>query len=1084
MESQPDLEIQLLGTFRLTYRGQLVRNVLTKRLVALLSYLLIHRYALVSRQQLAFLFWPDTTETQAYSNLRNLIHQLKRSLPVADQFLRVEPQFLQWKSEGPYRLDLDIFELAAAKAESIDELKAAAEVYSGDLLPGFYNDWIQPIRENLRQKYMSLLERLINNLEDERQYTSAITYSFRLLQMDPIREESYLQLMRLHMLNDDRAAALHVYHNCVAALRKELEVDPGRAIQEAYEGLLSHNTQLLLQSLHNRRLLPLVGRKREWGALQRAWRDTSPGKPRLVLVRGEAGIGKTRLVEEMIDWAVHQDISTARASCYAAGQGVAYTPLIDWLRANPLPPLDAIWMSELARLLPALLAENSGIPPPEPMIENWQRLRFFEALARAIIGNRSSAVLVLEDLQWCDQDTLEWLHYLLLRFSSTQLRGTTYRVKVLVIGTLRVEEMISSPIPSLFSSPLEALVADTKRSGQLGEVDLGPLNESETISLASSVAKRELKLTQAASLYRNSEGNPLFVVEMVQAGFSGDWSWIAEPDDQVAVGKPLLLPSKVRNVIEARLAQLTAPAYELACVAAAIGRAFSYPVLAEASHSEPETLVRVLDELWQRRIIRERGPNLYDFSHEKIREVAYSLMTQARLKLVHRRVAEALEKVYASEPDVVSGMLAAHYELAGMLEQAISHFQQAATNASHLYANQEAISYLKSALVLIEQMQSHSVQTGLIEKAVSLLEQLGDILFLTGQHEESRRAYQSALAQPLQLTAPWSARLQRKTANTWQAQRQWDAAETTYLTAEMTLGHFEAEHPPEWWQEWIQIHTDRMLLYYWQNRPQRIDSLVDKVLPHLEHYGTPSQQSGFFRGLTFMRLRRDRYRVSEETLASMGTYLNSAQQATNRSELAYAVFNDGFVHLWYGDHERAEEQMEAALELSKQIGDVIIQARCLTYLAVVARMAGRVQDVHSLAEESQARGEAVNMPEYVATAKANQAWVAFRVGNLEGAESNARAALKIWGSLPAGHASASFQWTALWPLLAVTCVSTRLEEAIDFARLLLDPAQLRLPDLLEALLFSALQAWEQEQGQAALNNLCQAVELAKKMGYL
>jgi predicted ATPase len=137
----------------------------------------------------------------------------------------------------------------------------------------------------------------------------------------------------------------------------------------------------------------------------------------MVLLEGEPGIGKTRLAEELLAWAGRQGIAAASARCYASEGALAYAPLTAWLRAgalqNALSSLDRPWLSEVARLLPEIAIQNPELPPPGPLTESWQRQRMFEALAQAFRASRQ-LVLLLDDAQWCDQETLEWLPYLLM----------------------------------------------------------------------------------------------------------------------------------------------------------------------------------------------------------------------------------------------------------------------------------------------------------------------------------------------------------------------------------------------------------------------------------------------------------------------------------------------------------------------------------------------------------------------------------------------------------------------------------------------------------------------------------------------
>jgi DNA-binding SARP family transcriptional activator len=694
------LHVHLLGDFRLAHGEETVTSVNTSRLQSLLAYLILHRDAPQSRHHTAFLFWPDSTEAQALTNLRNLLHHLRHALPDADRFLQVDTLNLQWQSDVPFTLDVADFEAALARAEQTEQagdqatyqeaLEEAVAIYQGDLLPSSYADWIGPERERLQQAFIGALERLTRLLEEKRNYPAAIDHAQRLLRHDSLDEATYRQLMRLYALSGNRAAALRTYHTCATVLRRELGMDPSPPTRRAYERVLQAKT-LPAPSQSPAAVLPaaasLVGRHREWAQLQSDWRAASAGQPRFVLVTGEAGIGKTRLAEGLIQWVERQGFTAASARCYAAGGGLAYGPVSDWLRARPLPPLEPVWLREIARILPELLARRPDLAPPGPLAEPWQRQQLYQAMARAVLGNNQPLLLMIDELQWCDRGTLEWLLYL-LHFDP--------QARMLVIGTSR-------PLEAGDSQPLASLMQALRRDDQLAEIDLKPLDEASTAALAADVAGRELDPDMATCLYRETEGNPLFAIETVRMGLvSGAQDPSTGSGEIGSACLPRPLPSKIQAAIEGRLAQLSAPARELAELAAAIGREFSFAVLAQASDQDEGALVRALDELWQRRIVHEQGADGYDFGHDKLREVAYAGLSTARRRLVHRRVAQALENVHAGDLDSVSAQVAAHYEGAGEPERAIQYYQRGAKAAQAMCASTEAIEYYQRALALLE----------------------------------------------------------------------------------------------------------------------------------------------------------------------------------------------------------------------------------------------------------------------------------------------------------------------------------------------------------------------------------------------
>ncbi len=703
---EPALHIRLLGEFSLIYADQQVTSLNTIRLQSLLAYLVLHRDVPQQRQHLAFLFWPDATEAQARNNLRQLLHQLRQAFPAVEHFLSADMHVLHWHPITPCHLDVAEFEQALTLADTatvrndLSTLQAALEqadhLYHGELLPGCYDEWILPERERLRQRHLQALEQLLRLFEEQGNTTGAIRSAQRLLGLDPLSEDLYRRLMRLFALKNDRASALRVYHTCVTTLQREMGVEPDPATREAYERLMQQETPTIQATVHHS--LPaaapmLIGREREWEELHNVWQHTTSGEPHFVLVTGEAGVGKSRLVEELLLWASQQGATTAKTRSYAAEGQLSLAPVTEWLRneglRSKLRQLDKVWLTEVVRLLPELLEEQPDLPRYEPVSEYGQRLRFFEALARAVLLAPQPLLLVIDDLQWCDQETLAWLHFL-LRFDLT--------ARLLVVGCAREEEL--SP-----AHPLRAFLLHLRTTMRVTEMTLQPLDAAETAKLASQVAKRAIDLDEALHLHHETEGYPLFVVEMVRANLERAASRPQEASRfhrQASLESARMLPPRVHAVLVGRLLQLSATARAFVDLAAIIGREFTLDLLIAVGKADVDDAVRALDELWHKRIIREHGTNSYDFTHDKLREVAYTEISAPQRRMLHRRAAQALETLHADDLDAVSGQIASHYECAGMIEQALPYYQRAAAVAQRVYANEDAIGLLARSLQLLE----------------------------------------------------------------------------------------------------------------------------------------------------------------------------------------------------------------------------------------------------------------------------------------------------------------------------------------------------------------------------------------------
>ncbi len=1072
------LQVTLLGDFRVVCDGAPVTGLHSPRLQALLAYLILHRDAPQLRRHLAFLFWPDSNETQARTNLRHLIYDLHHALPDADHFLTTDSQTVQWRPTVPVSLDLADFEAAVAAGKP-DDLARAAELYRGDLLPGCYDDWIPPERERLHHMCARALEQLITLAEERHDLPAALAYAERLRQHDPIHEAAYRNLMRLHALNGDRAAALHVYHTCVSVLRRELGVPPDASTRALHEQLVNVDTpSARLAPKTTSTEFPLVGRATEWAHLLARWRAASAGEPQMALIAGDAGIGKTRLADELAGWVARQSggAKIARAHGYAAGGDLPFAPVAEWLRAQPLPPLDPVWKSEVARLLPEVLTIDPDLPPPEPLHQAWQRHRLFEALARAVLAGHEPRLLILDDLQWCDRASLEWLHYL-LRFD--------LRAPLLVVGTVRADES-SSP-------DLASLLAGLRRDGLIAEIDLGPLDVAATTALAEHVAGRSLDAAVTEPLYHGSEGNPLFIVEMVQAGLAsgGGQTRETEPAQQVsmrdATWQPL--PAKVRQILERRLAQLSPAARELADLAATIGRRFDFETLRVAAAMPDAALIPSLDELWQRRIVREHGNGRYDFSHVKIRETAYVGLSEARHRLLHRHVAQALEAIHAATLDAVSGQIGRHFEQAGLPAPAIAYYCRAAEASQHVYdAKDDAIGYYRRALALLGDPPRDDPAT-----AALIWQKLGDTLHLTAQYGPAREAYHRALGTVDAADSVARAELQRKLGNTWREERAYTTARQTYGAGLQLLGEPPTADPPRpdveaderrWWQTWIEIQLEVVQTHYWVGESELAVERMDDMRTPVDRYATALQRVHFFMQYATLQWQHERFAPTPQTIA----YLREAQSAVAKSSEAQRtpsiIFRLGFLLLWHDMLAEAEAKILAALASAERSIDLTLQVRCLIYLGVVYRRQNRPDDVRTCAARALELAAAANMPEYVATACANLAWLAWRADDLATVDLHGQAALARWAELAPGHPSTPYQWLALWPLLAMEVKNVRVDRAVACARAMLVPTQQRLPATMTDPLLCAIQTHDAGDPPLARQWLHRALAAAAAGHYL
>lgn len=1079
----PPLHLYLLGTFLLISGDTPVKTVTSPRLQSLLAYLVLHRDVPQDRSHLAFLLWPDSTEAQAHTNLRKLVHQLRKLLPGIDHFLHADTQSLQWLPDHDVSWSLDVMQLEealaqAAQAEQAQDaaalrqaLEYAQRLYRGDLLPGCYDEWILSERDRLRQRYFTSSERLLVLLEQERDYETAITVAQQLLRQDPLQEATARQLMRLYALKGDRAAALRVYHSLASLLERELGTEPVELTRVAYETLLQADlpSRVPTGSLSARQSAPpLLGRNAEWKSLQDAWRRAAGGQAHVVLLTGEAGLGKTRLAEEMEAWVSRQGFATASARCYATLGELAYAPLTSWLRSDALKSgfsiLEGHTLTEIARLVPEAIAKRPELARPAALTEGWQRQAFFEALAHAVLNTDQPLLLLLDDVQWCDQETLHWLHYLLC-FEP--------RARLLLVGTVRTEETSAA-------HPLFPFLAALQRDRLVTELSLVPLTRSETISLAEHITGETLPSAMSNTLYQETEGNPLFVIEMLRAGRI----------EQHDCTHPLLthpastLPPTIQTILSTRFAQLSPYARDIANVAAVIGHAFPFSILARASEQDEETVVQGLDELWQRRLVREQAGEIaetYDFSHDKLREYLYTSLSPTRRRLLHRRIADALQAVSTRDLNAVSGQIAAHYERGGLFAQAVPFYLRAGEAAFRIYANTEALHALEQAVALLDQHPHTSYEVAW-ETIAQIYAVLGDVFMAKGDHEHTLQAYERALQVIPQGAFLWQARLHCQIARAWN-QVSNNPHDTSHVNAREAFGEAERmlRHvwEPEnqvWRDQWIELHFAQLLPL--RGTVEHMTATIEAMRPVVEQYGTGEQRKllkeveGLRNGI------RDRYVFSEQAVASRRATLSAFLRTGDKSQIAIGHMSLGIVLLWVGHTDEAEEQLMIAFRLGEEIEITWLQTRCLTFLPFVYRRRGQVERVRHLLAQAQAIGATENNSIF----SGHRAWIAWREGNLAEAETFAQQSME-----QGQHQQTEmnpFLWVGLWPLLGVALKQEKLEAAVRHVRSMLDPSQQSPPEALKALLEQALRAWDAKEQEEARTLLQQSIQCAEQGGYL
>jgi DNA-binding SARP family transcriptional activator len=702
------LEVTLLGEQVVSDTSGTVR-LRSSRTVALVAFLVVHHGRPQTRQRIAALFWPDSTDEQALTNLRRELHHL-RSVLGDGSSLVVTSRDLCWRDNPACLVDVRAFgadraaALAAAArgdgAAFLAPATAAVDRYRGEFLPGSYDDWALEARSELEQQCVDLLDRVVEARAGTGDLTGAVDAARRRLRLRPLEEVGYRRLMELQGDLGDRAGAVSTYHHCASVLERELGVEPDPLTRTTLNRLLARVGAAVAPAPAAEPSAPraglagaqLVGRVVEFGVLHDLWRTAAGGHPGLALVRGDPGVGKSRLMAELAGAARRGGAVVAGAQCFGTAGRLALAPVADWLRTaevrSGLTGLDPVWRAEVERLVPTARSRGEPGPGPRAMVDAWQRHRFFEGIARALIAVDRPVLLTVDNLHWCDQETLAFITFCL---------GLTTDAPIMVTATMRDEQNGHEP-------GLAQWIVRMQATGLLTEVCLRPFDVADTAKLAEAITGRTPSGDVAELLQATTGGFPLYIVE---AARTGDGS------------SPHPLPvGDLSAVLANRLEQVSAAALDVAGLAAAVGRNFTLDLLTEAADLDADSVVRAVDELWRGRILREVGDG-YDFSHDLLRESAYTQVSPPKRWLLHRRIAQGLELLHADAPDAVSAQLAEQYARGGRGERAVGYYRRAADVAAGMFAHGEAIRLDEEALSIVRAMPEGrdrtSQELGLLE---------------------------------------------------------------------------------------------------------------------------------------------------------------------------------------------------------------------------------------------------------------------------------------------------------------------------------------------------------------------------------
>jgi len=741
--------------------GERLLTFPTRKTLALLIYLAVET-GLQPREHLAALLWPEASPERSHANLRNTLGHLQTVLrPAGGQtqitYLSITNQALGLNPDANIDFDLRTIERAYTLAradrssrtlpdgsDSLPILQLAVSIQRGDFLTGFslgdapgFDDWAAIQREVWHRRLGLILDRLSEIQFASGEFAGAAETASRWIALDALNEVAYRRKMRAHFAAGERGQALETFEACRAVLTAELGVEPEPDTAALAERI---RTQSRPRSPQVGPAAPplrrpdtsvaflgnlFVGRNSEYQVLVDSFELTTAGQPQFVVLRGDVGIGKTRLAKKFLDWASAQGAELLHGGAFESGSHLPFQPLVEALRLrferekSHTDLLDEVWLPPLSQLLPELHQPNPGTPQAakqrgalvkHPAEEgDVSQMRLFEPLTQLTLAlaRRAPLVLLLDDLQWADSSTLEMLLYAIRRWRD--------RARVMLLVSLRSEALHPMTQPQqpggLPGGPMGLIQWLGRMARELAPVhlELNPLGEHETVQMVLSILSPPA-VDFAEWLYAETHGQPFYLIETLKdllerrvlhpkRRAEGQWTFAVDAEHNL--GQAVRLPSTVQAVVRSRLNRLSPNAFSLLVGAAVLEQQITFEHLCAISNVNEDLALPALDELISGRLLLESAQpgaaSAYAFTNDMLRDVVYTEAGDARRRLFHRRALEILAAAGDS-----AAVLAHHALAAGLAQAAFQHSLAAGREALRISAVNEAVVHLTNARQFVQ----------------------------------------------------------------------------------------------------------------------------------------------------------------------------------------------------------------------------------------------------------------------------------------------------------------------------------------------------------------------------------------------
>ena len=992
--SSPRLKISLLGGFSVYVDGQILPDSAIKgrKARSLLKLVAHQRQYQIVREHVLDILWPDLAPEAGNAQLYKALHHIRKALAKhhkgAEDWVVITDDIIRLSPPGGLVTDMELFEKAARaglKDKNIAELENAYSIYGGEFLPmDRYVEWASFPREHYRQLYLDVLSALAAAYEKQGELSEAAEMMRLALDKDPTLETAHRGLMGIFAKKGQATRAFHQYEICREILRDELGLSPSaetkKTLEDVQEGKLRAKEEAPAhRASFSGPTTPIIGCAEECVTINQLLENLDKRHGAGLVISGEAGMGKTRLVQELIQRARQKELPFFMGRAGTSMGSRVYGPFIELFIdiLEKQPEMENLLPLEIGGLVPGFSGKGFPLPHADKLAAKGflfaQIQRFFSQLTSA-----GPAVVILEDLHAADQESKELFSFLI------QHRG---QLPILFVATLRKEE--GDPFPS-FVLDLQEHIMEI--------LELSPFSYEEHVNLLHLHAENAIIGADTADhIYQLAEGNPFYALELLRHYRENGKT--APPKQRQGRGgipsSPVSenIPGSIAQMVEQKLEKLSPSAHHLLYIAAVIGRQVPYELLASIWNSgkmnaengfyeflasmwksgktkAENGFFNALEELIRARLLEEHGLD-YCFRHALVQETIYSFISEARRQTLHKQIADQLLELSADTDEArleaPAEQIAWHYLGARDMLKAANFLIQAGKQAENVYAHENALQRYREACDVLESVKSDQARNLKCE----ILEHLGDVYRACGQIEKSYDAYEEAisLAEDISSNHPELMELHRKMAVSAIFRTEIERSEKHLEKAFALVGNSLRDQS--------RLFITKALQLWHLNRLEEAYELAQKALSQAkktEANGEASQACEMLamiclplgrweEGLRY-EMERKIHGWSPEIVVATDAHLclweyhvsgdqpilkaqsfikqvyDQASQVGDLRCVAVCHYALGTMHLWRGNCRHAVEELSLSLELHERVGSPAGMAYSLARKAVLHTLMG------------------------------------------------------------------------------------------------------------------------------------------------